>query len=88
MKEQRVLYAHRKSSFPFSLHAEERLLSDISAASSFLLCNEKPNINTSWKYFLFFRGIKVFLGFNSNQKCLRVSSEQKSIINETERRQI
>lgn len=86
MKEQHILYANRKSSFPFSLYAEERLLSDISAASSFLLCNEKANINTSWKYLLFFKGIKVFLCFNSNQKCLRISSEHKSIINETERR--
>jgi len=77
MKEEHILYANRKSSFPFSLHTEERLLSDISAVSSFLLCNKNGNINISWKYLLFFKGIKAFLGFKSNQNCLQISSEQQ-----------
>lgn len=63
MKEEHALYANRKSSFPFRLRTEETLLSDISAVSSFLLCNKKGNRNISWNYLLFFRGIKVFPGF-------------------------
>lgn len=72
-----MLYASRKSSFLFSPNAEEKLLFDISAVSSFLLCLKKGNIDTSWRYLLFFKGIKAFLGFMSHQNGLQISRKQQ-----------
>lgn len=72
-----ILYANRKSSFLFIPNAEERLLFDISAVSSVLLCHKKGNTDTSWRYLLFFKRIKASQGFKSHQNGLQISREQQ-----------
>lgn len=72
-----ILYANRKSSFLLIPNAEERLLFDISAVSSVLLCHKKGNTDTSWRYLLFFKRIKAFQGFKSHQNGLQISREQQ-----------